>query len=98
MKSSLHEESGMSFAKELRCRECGGGFPISPRAICDECFGPLEVSYDYDGLGRRLNPATVAARPRSMWRYRELLPVDGDSILGQEVGYTPLVRATRLAA
>ncbi len=87
----------MSYVKGLRCRECGSELPIAPRAICEECFGPLEVTYDYDSLRRSLDPGTVGPRARSMWRYRELLPIDGSDILGQEVGFTPLVRATRLA-
>ena len=87
----------MSHVKCLQCRECGAEFPVAPRAICEECFGPLEVIYDYDTIGRSFGPDALAGRPRSMWRYRELLPVDGDGILGREVGGTPLVRADRLA-
>src|SRR6266705_2447742 len=87
----------MSWVKGLRCRECGAESSVSPRSICEECFGPLEVIYDYEALRRCLGPDTVAARPRSMWRYRELLPVEGDDILGREVGFTPLLRSTRLA-
>src|SRR6266571_1529346 len=71
----------MSWVKGLRCRECGAESSVSPRSICEECLGP----------------DTVAARPRSMWRYRELLPVEGGDILGREVGFTPLLRAGRLA-
>src|SRR5215813_7050099 len=87
----------MNFVKGLECRECKRDYPVSPRAICDECFGPLEVVYDYERLRRSLVRVTVERRPRSMWRYRELLPVEGESILGEEVGGTPLVRARRLA-
>src|SRR3989475_7442977 len=87
----------MSYVQGLRCRECGAESSIAPRWICEECFGPLEVTYDYAGLRRRLDRASVAGRPRSMWRYRDLLPVDGDDILGSEVGFTPLLRAGRLA-
>ncbi len=87
----------MTYVKSLACRECGSESPIAPRAICEECFGPLEVVYDYEALRRRLDRDSLAARPRSMWRYRELLPVDGDDILGEEVGFTPLVKAARLA-
>ena len=88
----------MSHVKGLRCRECGAEHPIAPRAICDECFGPLEVTYDYEALRPVLGRDVLAARGASMWRYRELLPIDGDDILGREVGFTPLVRAERLAA
>ena len=88
----------MSYVKNLTCRECGTEWPVSPRAICEECFGPLDVTYDREALRRSIDRDAIAGRGRSMWRYRELLPVDGDRILGQEVGYTPLIRADRLAA
>jgi threonine synthase len=65
--------------------------------FCTEDFGPLEVTYDYDLVGRTMSRSAIAARPRSMWRYRELLPVDGPPTVGQHVGGTPLVRASRLA-
>jgi threonine synthase len=87
----------MSFVSCLECRECGTEWPISPRAICEECFGPLEVRFDYASLKRRLRRDAIAGRGPSMWRYRELLPVDGSAILGEEVGFTPLLRADRLA-
>ncbi|HKB08606.1 MAG TPA: threonine synthase [Candidatus Polarisedimenticolia bacterium] len=87
----------MSHVKGLRCKECRTEYEISPRAICEECFGPLEVSYDYEALRRDLRREALVARDRSMWRYRELLPVEGSEILGREVGFTPLVRAERLA-
>jgi len=88
----------MSHVKGLRCRECGASSPVAPRSICEECFGPLEVTYDYDRLRRDLDRGVIEGRGRSMWRYRELLPIDGDVILGREVGFTPLVRAGALAA
>jgi threonine synthase len=88
----------MSFVQGLRCRECGTEVPVAPRAICEECFGPLEVVYDYDALKRGFGREALSGRGRSMWRYRELLPVDGAAILGEEVGFTPLLRAERLAA
>ena len=87
----------MNYVRGLQCRECRAAYPVSPRAICEECFGPLEVTYDYEALRRESGPGSIVARGRSMWRYRELLPVEGAEILGLEVGYTPLVRATRLA-
>ena len=87
----------MGFVKGLKCKECGTEFPVAPRAICEECFGPLEVTYDYAALEGVLDREALGRRGRSMWRYRELLPVDGAEILGQEVGFTPLVRADRLA-
>jgi threonine synthase len=88
----------MSYVKGLRCRECGTEVPVAPRAICEECFGPLEVVYDEEAQRRRLDRDALASLPRTMWRFRDLLPVEGDACLGAEVGGTPLVRAERLAA
>ena len=88
----------MSFVKGLRCRECGGETPIAPLHVCDACFGPLEVAYDYDGIKRVLTRELIESRPRNLWRYRELLPVDGEPRIGLWSGYTPLVRAERLGA
>jgi threonine synthase len=65
--------------------------------VCEECLGPLDVAYD-QAAARRLTRAVIEARPRSMWRYAELLPLDGPPAVGLETGMTPLVRADRLAA
>ena len=82
----------------LKCRLCGKVYP-KDRALnfCTDDFGPLEVIYDYGDVAATLNRASIAARPRTMWRYRELLPVDGEPTVGRNVGCTPLVRADRLA-
>jgi threonine synthase len=88
----------MSFVLGLRCRECGAEYPQEPLHVCDQCFGPLEVRYDYRAIGARLDRDTIASRPANLWRYRELLPVDGDPVIGPHSGFTPLVRADRLAA
>ncbi len=81
----------------LKCRLCGKLYPKAALNFCTDDFGPLEVVYDYDAVGRTLNRAAIAARPRTMWRYRELLPVDGEPTVGLHVGGTPLVKADRLA-
>jgi threonine synthase len=88
----------MSYVKGLRCRECGAEAPIVPLHVCETCFGPYEVVYDYDAIRRVLTHEVIAARPRNLWRYRELLPVDGEPRVGLHSGCTPLVRADRLAA
>jgi threonine synthase len=89
----------MSFVKSLRCRECGREVPVRPQAVCEECFGPLEVIYDYEAVGRAVGRDEIGRRPPSMWRYRELLPgavgATGEPV-GAEVGFTPLVPAPRL--
>src|SRR5262249_25125437 len=88
---TFRERRGMTSVRGLAWRECGATYEVEARAICEECFGPLEVTYDYGRIGRGFDRAAVAGRGRSMWRYRELLPIDGDDILGREVGFTPLV-------
>src|SRR5215467_4528192 len=88
----------MSHAKGLRCRECGAETPIAPLHVCETCFGPLEVVYDYDAIKRVMTREVIESRPRNLWRYRELLPVDGEPRIGLWSGCTPLVRAERLGA
>jgi threonine synthase len=85
------------FFTSLKCRECGRHYPKEALHVCEFCFGPLEVDYDYDSIKSALNRERIQARATSMWRYRELLPVEGDPTIGQQVGFTPLVRADRLA-
>ena len=81
----------------LKCRLCGKLYPKEPLNFCTEDFGPLEVVYDYDAVATTLNREALASRPRNMWRYHELLPVDGAPTVGRHVGGTPLIRADRLA-
>ena len=64
--------------------------------VCEMCFGPLEVAYDYDEIGNRISKASIAAGPASLWRYKPLLPIEGDSYVDSQAGYTPLVRAHNL--
>jgi threonine synthase len=66
--------------------------------VCDECFGPLEVAYDYERIASTVSRERIEAGPRSIWRYRELLPVDDTAPIDLGAGYTPLIRADRLAA
>ncbi len=81
----------------LQCRLCGKRYPKEALNFCTEDFGPLEVAYDYKAAARTLTRSALAARPRTMWRYHELLPIDGEPTVGQHVGGTPLIRADRLA-
>jgi threonine synthase len=87
----------MSFVKGLKCRECGTPALLAPVAICEECFGPLEVDYDYDAIKQTLTRDSIAGRPKNMWRYRELLPLENEPTVGLQTGGTPLVHAERLA-
>ena len=88
----------MSFVTGLECRECGQNYPQKPLYVCENCFGPLDITYDYDAIQRVISREKIAARDRNLWRYRELLPIDGDPSVGLYSGCTPLVRAHRLGA
>jgi threonine synthase len=81
----------------LKCRLCGKHYPKEALNFCTDDFGPLEVTYDYDEVARTLTRKSIQARPRTLWRYHELLPLDGEPTVGRQVGGTPLVRADRLA-
>ena len=81
----------------LKCRLCGKVYPKQALNFCTEDFGPLEVTYDYEAVARTFSRKAIESRPRNMWRYRELLPVDGPPTVGLHVGCTPLIRADRLA-
>jgi len=81
----------------LRCRICETRYPIELAHVCEECFGPLEVEYDYEALRRVVTHESIAAGPRTIWRYRPLLPVTGAALVDLGAGYTPLLRADNLA-
>jgi threonine synthase len=87
--------SGFGHATGLSCRECGKVYQLGPHYACEECFGPLEVRYDFPRLSR----ADIAAGPPNIWRYAPLLPVPADiaSRPTTEPGYTRLIRADNLA-
>ena len=87
----------MSFVKGLRCRECGKEYPARLQAGCEDCFAPLEVDYDYAAVAKSLTKERIASRPANLWRYRELLPLEAEPVVGLASGWTPLVRADRLA-
>ncbi|MGA8530551.1 MAG: threonine synthase [Acidobacteriaceae bacterium] len=87
----------MAAAYELCCRECGKRYDNAPLSICDECFSPLEVQVDLDAARKTVTRASIAAGPTSMWRYQALLPVPDDSTPQTPAGWTPLLRAPRLA-
>ncbi|MEA2683641.1 MAG: threonine synthase [Chloroflexota bacterium] len=89
----------MGHVKSLICRECQSEFEPQATHVCDLCFGPLEVRYDQAELARTVSRESIEAGPNSLWRYRALLPVEGDAplvTLGE--GMTPLVHAQRLGA
>src|SRR3954470_1662301 len=85
-------------ADALKCKECGTAYPLEARFVCERCFGPLEVAYsrresDPSELRRR-----IQAGPHSLWRYADFLPLEGPARSALPAGYTPLVKADRLAA
>lgn len=82
---------------ELRCRECGKKWGNQPRSICDDCFSPLEVSYDYEAARAEFTREKIAQRPPNMWRYSELLPLPHNFQPKLPVGFTPLLGAPNLA-
>ncbi|MEX2671163.1 MAG: threonine synthase [Phycisphaeraceae bacterium] len=92
---ATQDEGG--FFNGLKCRECGKAYPAEMIYVCSACFGPLEVDYDYDKIAKVLNRETIESRGKNMWRYRELLPIAGEPTIGKDVGYTPLIKADRLA-
>jgi threonine synthase len=85
------------FSIGLRCRVCGKLYPKQALNFCTDDFGPLEVDYDYQAVARSISREKIEKRPRTMWRYRELLPLEGEPTVGAQVGGTPLVKADRLA-
>jgi threonine synthase len=87
-----------SHLRGLACRECGAEYPAEPRSACEQCFGPLEPSYDFEALAAEITPAGIAAGPPSLWRYEQLLPARRDPRVDQGDGLTPLRRAHRLGA
>jgi threonine synthase len=85
----------VSYATTLRCRKCGREYPLEPVNLCDFCLSPLEVNYDYKSMADVVSREKLANGPLSMWRYRDLLPVEGETVdIG--VGLTPLVKADNL--
>jgi threonine synthase len=88
----------MAKMKALVCRECGKEYPVKAIHVCEMCFGPLEVKYNYDEVRKSISRKKIEDGPLSMWRYIDLLPVEGTSLVGPHAGLTPMVRAKNLGA
>jgi len=86
----------MSYVLGLKCKECGHRVPVSPVHVCEQCFGPYEVEYDYARMKGKVTRDSIARGPKSLWRYKDLLPVEGTPKTGQFSGFTPLKKAERL--
>lgn len=87
----------MGYVKGLKCRECARTYPTEALYVCEFCFGSLEVDYDYGTLQKTVTRKRIESGPASLWRYRDLLPIDGEPTVGFYSGFTPLVKASRLA-
>ena len=87
----------MGYIKGLKCRECDREYHVDPIYVCEFCFGPLEVVYDYEKIKQSLTRDKIQSRPHNLWRYRELLPIDGEPFDAFHSGFTPLVKADNLA-
>jgi threonine synthase len=88
----------MKYVRGLSCRECGREYPIAPQHVCDLCFGPLEVVYDYDAIAAEISRGSIAAGPATIWRYAPLLPAPEEGRVDIGAGWTKLRPAPRLAA
>ncbi len=86
----------MRKVKGLKCRECGKLYQADPLHVCEFCFGPLEVDYDYEAIAAAISREAVLRGPKSLWRYIDLLPVEKEATVGLHGGFTPMIRAHRL--
>jgi threonine synthase len=85
----------MSYVRTLRCRKCGREYPLGPVNLCDFCFSPLEVNYDYKSMAKDVSVEKITSGPSSIWRYRDLLPAN-DEVVDLGTGFTPLTLAANL--
>lgn len=88
----------MAKIKGLICRECKKEYPAEPLHVCEFCFGPLEVNYNYEEIKKSISREKILKGPASLWRYIDLLPVAGEGTVGLHAGFTPMVKAKNLGA
>jgi threonine synthase len=88
----------LPFVEGLRCRECSRSYPAQALHVCEWCFGPLEVVYDYEAIAGHISRERIAAGPKTIWRYADLLPASPQGAVDLGAGFTPLLRADRLGA
>ncbi len=86
----------MSKIKALKCKECGQETPAVAKHVCEFCFGPLEVVYDYDAIRKEISREKIESRPRTLWRYWDLLPVETREPVTLGEGFTPLFKSRNL--
>jgi threonine synthase len=100
MTQTIQTQAALSSAATftaLKCKECGEEYELKATHVCEFCFGPLEVTYDYSKLSQTVTRETIQAGPNSIWRYRPFLPVETNTPIDVGTGMTPLVQANRLA-
>ncbi|GAB6072972.1 threonine synthase [Venenivibrio stagnispumantis] len=85
----------MAKIKALKCKECGATYPVEPIHVCEYCFGPLEIDYDYEYIKSIISKEKIEKGPKSLWRYIDLLPVENPTV-GLSAGFTPLIKAENL--
>ena len=88
----------MDKIKGLQCKECGKGYPPVALHVCEFCFGPLEVAYNYDAIAKNISRAKIEQGHPSLWRYKDFLPIAGEPTVGLNAGFTPMVHAKNLGA
>src|SRR4051812_3140780 len=101
-KMNLHrrpraEDSDPMPADALKCKECSTEYPLEARFVCERCFGPLEVSYSLPDSDPAALKRRIQAGPHNIWRYADFLPLQGPARSALPTGWTPLVKADRLA-
>lgn len=85
----------MAKIRALKCKECGAEYPVEPLHVCEFCFGPLEIVYDYEEIKKNISREKIEKGPKSLWRYIDLLPVENPTV-GLSAGFTPLIKAENL--
>ncbi|MGH2818240.1 MAG: threonine synthase [Actinomycetota bacterium] len=88
----------MKYVRSLVCKECGREYPVAPQHVCELCFGPLEVAYDYEAIAAEITRDSITQGPQTIWRYAPLLPAPDDGRIDIGTGWTRLRQAPRLAA
>jgi threonine synthase len=88
----------MKYVRSLVCKECGQDYPVTPQHVCELCFGPLEVAYDYEAIAAEITRDSIARGPQTIWRYEPLLPAPDNGRIDIGTGWTRLRQAPRLAA
>jgi threonine synthase len=97
MTQAINTQTKAAAFQALKCKECGQEYELQASHVCELCFGPLEVIYDYNALRHSVTRETIQAGPHSMWRYQKFLPVHSENPIDVGTGMTPLVRSQRLA-